>query len=129
VKYVVSLIALCIGGWMLFEGCRALTVGDYITPGSGASAGQLGPWSRVVRAAGLEPRSTPVKLLHVGLGAFWLAALAGFYWRHSLGWWALFGAAFATVWYLPIGTALSIVELFLLYFLRFGAAKPGLDAR
>lgn len=124
-KYLISMIALCMGGWMLFDGCRALIVGDYITPGSGAAAGQLGPWSRVVRAAGLEPRSTRVKLLHVGLGAFWLAALAAFYGRPFLGWWALFGAALATVWYLPIGTALSIIELLLLYFFRFGAAKPG----
>ena len=122
-KSIISIIALLIGGWLLFDGCHALTTGDYVTPRGGPAAGQLGPWSRVVRAAGFEPRSTVVKLVHVGLGAFWLLALAGFRWRPSLGWWGLFGAAFGTVWYLPVGTALSIVELFLLYFLRYGSGK------
>ena len=122
-KSIISIIALLIGGWLLFDGCHALTTGDYVTPKSGPAAGQLGPWSRVVRAAGFEPRSNAVKLVHVGLGAFWLLALAGFHWRPSLGWWALFGAAFGTVWYLPVGTALSVVELFLLYFLRYGSGK------
>lgn len=122
-KTLISLIALFLGGWMLFDGCHALSTGDYVTPKSGVGAGRLGPWSRVVSAVGLEPRSTGVKLLHVGLGAFWLGALALFHWRAGVGWGALFGAAFATVWYLPVGTVLSIAELFLLYFLRYGASK------
>jgi len=32
-------------GWMLFDGSRALIVGDYVTAKSGPYAGQLGPWT------------------------------------------------------------------------------------
>jgi hypothetical protein len=41
-----------------YDGSRALIVGDYVTPKSGAYAGQLGPWAKLVAAVGIEPRST-----------------------------------------------------------------------
>ncbi len=52
--WVVAALALIEGGWLAFDGGRALIVGDYVTPSSGPSAGQLGPWSKVVSALGID---------------------------------------------------------------------------
>ena len=42
-------------GWMVFDGTRALILGDYVTPQTGDFAGRLGPWSNLVQAVGIEP--------------------------------------------------------------------------
>ena len=62
-KWILLALALLQGGWLVFDGTRALVVGDYVTPRSGVWAGQLGPWSRVLFAVGLEPRGRVVKCL------------------------------------------------------------------
>ncbi|MBI5840539.1 MAG: hypothetical protein HZB19_10590 [Chloroflexi bacterium] len=61
-NWIVVLLIIFNSGWMLFDGTRALVVGDYITPVAGEYAGRLGPWSNLVKAAGIEPRSTLMKL-------------------------------------------------------------------
>src|SRR5690348_6509002 len=114
-KWVVVAIALFQGGWLVFDGTRALRVGDYVTPASGPRAGQLGPWSRVVSALGLEPRSALLKWVHVILGITWLVAAVLFLLRAPVGWWMLLGAGIASLWYLPLGTLLSAVVLALLW--------------
>ncbi|MCW5559288.1 MAG: hypothetical protein KIT22_15845 [Verrucomicrobiae bacterium] len=113
-KWVVLALALFQGGWLVFDGGRALIVGDYVTPSSGPHAGQLGPWSRLVSAVGLEPRGTLVKCLHLFLGLAWLAGLAAFWIRPGAGWWILLGCGVATLWYLPVGTLLSLIVMALL---------------
>jgi hypothetical protein len=50
--WIVAALAALNGGWMTFDGARALIVGDYVTPSSGEYAGQLGPgrtWFRPVQ--------------------------------------------------------------------------------
>ena len=64
-KWIVVVFALIQGGWLAFDGGRALVVGDYVTPKSGPRAGQLGFWARVVAAVGFEPRSRFIKGLHL----------------------------------------------------------------
>jgi len=113
-KWIVLVLALFQGGWLVFDGGRALIVGDYVTPTSGPRAGQLGPWSRIVSALGFEPRSTFVKCLHIVLGITWLVALIVFIMRPALGWWIIFGCAAASLWYLPVGTVMSVVIIALL---------------
>jgi len=68
-----STAALCLlqGGYMLLDGVRALVVGAYITPSAGEHAGELGPWARLVALVGIEPESTGMKLVFVGLGVLW----------------------------------------------------------
>lgn len=113
-KWLVLALALLQGGWLAFDGCRALITGDYVTAASGPRAGQLGPWSRVVSAVGLEPRSGFIKCLHLFLGIAWLAGLLTFAMRPTCGWWVLLGCGVATLWYLPIGTFASTIVLVLL---------------
>ena len=44
--WLVMGIAALSGGWMAFDGGRAIIVGDFVTLSGGEMAGQLGPWSR-----------------------------------------------------------------------------------
>lgn len=110
-KWIVLALALFQGGWLVFDGGRALTVGDYVTPTSGARAGQLGPWSRIVSALGFEPRSTFIKFVHLCLGIAWLVALVFYIIRPAIGWRILLGCSIATLWYLPVGTLLSLAAI------------------
>ena len=113
-RLLIALVALLVGGWLTFDGTRALVTGDYVTPRSGPGAGQLGPWSKVVSAVGVDPRSTAMKCAHVFLGILWLTGLLMFFAKPPLGWYTLVSCAVLSLWYLPIGTILSIVELCLL---------------
>ncbi len=112
--WVVGVLAFLEGGWLAFDGGRALIVGDYVTPRSGPYAGQLGPWAKLVSAIGIEPRSTLMKSIHLFLGLAWLAVLACFAARFSWAWWGMLTCAIATLWYLPFGTLLSAVQIVLL---------------
>ncbi|MBP7746330.1 MAG: hypothetical protein KA383_09355 [Phycisphaerae bacterium] len=113
------------GGWMLFDGGRALVVGDYVTPNAGRHAGRLGPWAHLVRGVGLEPRSTVVKVGLILLGLAWLAAAAGFGGRSPWGWWAMLGCAVLSLWYVPVGTLLSVLQIGLLLLPAVRAACQG----
>ncbi len=113
-QWIILALGLIQGGWFVFDGGRALIVGDYFTPASGQHAGQLGPWSRVVSGVGLDPRGAFIKWLHVLLGVAWLVALVVFAMRPASGWWMVLGCAAASLWYLPVGTLVSIVVIALL---------------
>lgn len=112
--WIVIVLATIEGGWLIFDGSRALIVGDYVTPSSGPHAGQLGPWSRLVSAFGIEPRSTPAKILHGVTGIVILSGavclLIGFNWAVT----AMILAAACGLWYLPLGTVLSLIQIVIL---------------
>ncbi len=103
-----------LGLWLTFDGARALVTGEYVTPKAGPHAGQLGPWAGIVRALGLEPKSTAVKCVHVMLGLAWLVSLAGFALRANWGRSALMVCSVASLWYLPVGTVIGGVILAIL---------------
>lgn len=124
-RSAVLVLALVLGGWFAFDGVHALTRGDYVTPRSGAHAGQLGPWAHLVSAVGLEPRSTLMKSVHLLFGAAWLVAAAGFLRRAPWGWRGLLLSAVASLWYVPFGTLIGIVLLVLLTRPAFPAPSPG----
>ncbi|RPJ80524.1 MAG: hypothetical protein EHM13_11910 [Acidobacteria bacterium] len=112
--WIVVALALIEGGWLAFDGGRALLVGDYVTPRSGQYAGQVGPWSSVVSAVGIEPRSTLMKTIHLVLGVAWLAVTVCFALRIPWSWSGMVACAVLGLWYLPFGTLLSIVQVVLL---------------
>jgi hypothetical protein len=108
-------VALCAvqGGYMVFDGLRALVVGSYVTPRSGPHAGRLGPWARVVRAVGIPPESTGMKATFVVIGTGYLVAAGA--WALGAGWarWLGLALAVATLWYLVPGTVISVAVLVL----------------
>ncbi len=112
--WIVLLLAFIEGGWLAFDGGRALIVGDYVTPTTGRFAGQLGPWASVVSAVGIEPRSTLMKSIHVLIGVTWLLVMVAFALRADWAWWGMLACAAAALWYLPFGTLLSVVQIVLL---------------
>lgn len=113
-RWIVVASALVVAGWFAFDGGRALLVGDYVTPSSGPYAGQLGPWAGLVETVGIEPRSTAMKLVFLGYGAAWLAVVGAFVARREWSWKAMLVAAIGSLWYLPFGTLLGVVQIALL---------------
>lgn len=110
--------------WMIFDGSRALIIGDYVTPSTGEFAGQLGPWSSLVKTIGIEPRSTGMKLIFVIQGLSTLTVI-GSYLVNKL--WARTGllvTMLAGLWYLPIGTLTNITALILLLLERRKSMPP-----
>jgi hypothetical protein len=126
-RWIVLVLAFVEGGWLAFDGAHGLITGDYVTPSTGTYAGQLGPWSHLVEAVGLEPRSHVVMAIRVALGAVWLGfALA---WARRASWAAWSGmiaCAIGALWYLPFGTLLSVVQIGLLW--RWAAKKARAEA-
>ena len=112
-------------GWMVYDGNRALYAGDYLTPRTGPHAGELGPWAKVVKVAGIEPRSILMKGLFVGYGTVWLFIIALFALKKSLTWDLMLLAAIASLWYLPVGTVCSVLQILLLGILRWKEAAQG----
>ena len=110
-RWVAAALAASEAGWMVFDGMRALVVGDYVTPKSGEHAGKLGPWSQLVSAIGIEPRSTAMKLVFVVYGIAWLAVVAAFAVRQPWAWAAMLALAVGSLWYLAAGTVASAVVI------------------
>jgi hypothetical protein len=96
---------------MLFDGGRALLIGDYVRPSSGEYAGQLGPWAHVVSAAGLSPESVVVKLLMTFCGAAAIVASALFLRSGRRTRFPLIASAAAVLWYVPFGTVTGLAAL------------------
>jgi hypothetical protein len=114
-RWLIVFMVLTNSGYMIFDGAHAIVTGDYVTPQSGAYAGQLGPWSKVVQAVGLDPRSFLVKNIFIFEGVMGLAALVA-YMRRLKG--AKIALALTTalqLWYLPFGTISGMVVLVLLF--------------
>ncbi len=101
-------------GWMTFDGMRALTIGDYVTPSSGEHSGQLGLWSNLVERVGINPRSTLMKVIFVSYGVIALFMMVCFALNLSWAWWGMVILAVLGLWYLPIGTAINVIVLVLL---------------
>jgi hypothetical protein len=111
---VAAALATSEAGFMFVDGVRALLVGDFITPKSGPYAGQLGPWTRLVSAIGIAPRSALMKWLFVAYGAIWLAVVVAFALRVQWAWMAMLVLAVGSLWYLIFGSIVSALVIVLL---------------
>jgi len=116
--WVVLVLAWLEAGWLAFDGVHALTTGDYVTPHHGRHAGHLGPWSKLVAAVGIDPRGIPMKTFHLVFGLVWLGVSVSYAPRQPWGWWAMLLGAIGGLWYLPLGTLASAVQIVLLLWIR-----------
>jgi hypothetical protein len=117
-KWIIVILVMLNASWMFFDGMRALVVGDYVTPSNGEYAGQLGPWAGLVKATGIEPRSTFMKAAFVVYGLAALVAAAGFALNQPWGRNLLIAMTILGLWYLPFGTAANMIALILLFLNR-----------
>jgi hypothetical protein len=122
-RWVLIFLALLNAGWMTFDGTRALIVGDYMTPKTGQYAGQLGPWTKVVSAVGIEPRSTFMKSVFAVYGTTWLVIIGFYISRRRMALGAMFFAAAGSLWYYPVGTASSLIQMMIIAFLAIKKEK------
>jgi hypothetical protein len=113
-RWLIAILVITSAGWMLFDGGRALIVGDYITPKSGQHAGELGPWAKVAEAVGIDPRSTVMKLIFALYGLAYLVVMLAFLMNVSWAWWGMIILAVFGLWYLPFGTMINILIIVLL---------------
>ena len=118
IRIVILLCVLIEAGWMAFDGSRALIVGDYITPKSGPHQGTIGPWRHVVSAVGLNPHGTLMKAIFSIYGSVWLLLAVAFARGLTWSWTAMLVAAIGALWFLPVGTVLSVVQVALLLAFR-----------
>ena len=110
--------------WMVFDGARALILGDYVTPHTGEYAGQLGPWSSLVQAMGIEPRSILMKLIFVTQGMATMTIVLSYLLNKPWARTALLAAMLLGLWYLPIGTLVNLIALILLLLTRRTTMPP-----
>ncbi len=99
---------------MVIDGLHGLTTGNYIGPKDKQGQIVLGPWSKVVSKVGIQPNSRLMKTLFVLFGVIWLILLAAFWLKIQWAKPALMIMAIGSLWYLPVGTMDSILQLFLL---------------
>ena len=111
---IIILLVTFTAGWMLFDGSRALIIGDYVTPQTGEYAGQLGPWANLVEAIGIEPRSTMMKAIFVLYGLSGIVAVIAYALKKGWARSALIILAILGLWYVPIGTITNVITLLLL---------------
>jgi len=106
IKVIILLLAVLNGGWMIFDGCHVIKKGKYFGPPT------PGPWSKIIVSLGINPFS--IGPVFVVLGLLWFIASMGVVTGMSWGWLALLSTSIATLWYIKIGTAISIITLILL---------------
>jgi hypothetical protein len=99
-----AILAFITGAFMTADGLHALITGAYF-------GGSLGPWATVVRAVGIGPHSVVMKVLFVYFGAMWLCSV--WLWVRRIAPRFRFVLAICTLWYAPVGTVISVIELVL----------------
>lgn len=104
---------------MTFDGTRALIAGDYVRPTSGQYAGQLGPWSKIVKSIGIDPESTFMKMIFLVWGLTGLTITFCYALNLDWAWKGMLIANICSLWYLVPGTGMSTVQIILLTIIRF----------
>ena len=114
-KILLLSLGILIGGFMLIDGIHVMTRGKYIGPP------EPGPWANLFYK--LDVNVFKLGPLFIIFGLAWFAWLYGFW--TSQHWAFSFGIAISilTLWYLPVGTVLSLIVLLCLV---FGRTKIGL---
>ena len=110
-RYVVLVLSLINGLWMLIDGVYVIANGKYIGPE------KPGPWASLIGMTGVDVfKLGPVFVL---FGLAWLVFVAGMFanatWARNFG----IVLSVATLWYLPFGTLISVIVFVgLMFFLK-----------
>ena len=109
-KIIIIMLGLLNGGYMLLDGVFVMLKGKYIGPP------KPGPWANLFYKLNIDV----FKLgpLFIVFGLLWLTFLFGLWTNQS--WTFIFGVTISvlTLWYLPVGTIISLIILVLLMSLK-----------
>jgi hypothetical protein len=109
-KIFITILGLLNGGYMLLDGIFVMIKGKYIGPE------KPGPWANIFYKFNIDV----FKLgpLFIVFGIFWFIWLYALWTNQS--WAYLFGLMISifTLWYLPVGTVLSIITIAILLFAK-----------
>jgi len=118
IKWIIILLAIMNFGFMAFDGSRALIKGDYIRPRTGAHAGQLGLWSKLVKGMGIHPESTAMKSVFLVWGLAGLLITVFYIFDASWARNGMIAINILSLWYLVPGTVSSVLQIILILIRR-----------
>ena len=107
IKIILAIVAFANGAFMLIDGIHVMKKGKYIGPE------KPGPWANIFYKLNINVFKLGPLFVIFGLAwLFWTFAI----WNNS-DWSFIFGITISilTLWYLSIGTAISILTIVLLY--------------
>lgn len=122
-KWIIILLSFSVYGFMTYDGCRGLMVGDYFRPQSGEYAGQLGPWADYVSAIGINPESQYMKWAFILWGSIGLFIMVSFAMNVRDSAKALLIISAITLWYATLGTAICSLIIILMSVYMFITQK------
>ncbi|MEZ5015574.1 MAG: hypothetical protein R2800_00855 [Flavipsychrobacter sp.] len=126
-KWVIILLSFFLFSFMVVDGSRALMIGDYFRPETGEYAGQLGPWAGLVKSVNIDPESDFMKWMFLLWGAIGLFIMVAFAMKVRDSAKALLIISLLTLWYLTMGTMLSLAIAVLTFiYWRLNKSKPSL---
>jgi hypothetical protein len=109
-KIALVVLAAANGGWMLFDGMNVVRTGKYFGP-------ELpGPWRHLPIVAGIDPYSMGPVFIMLGLG--WIVSVGMVFLTPDSAFWLLVLMSALTLWYISIGTILSVLVLVILLWVR-----------
>ena len=106
IKVVIIFLAALNGGWMIFDGCHVIKKGKYFGPAI------PGAWSKIIVGICINPFS--IGPFFIALGLLWFISSIAVVTEMPWGWLALLSTSIATLWYIKVGTVISIITLVLL---------------
>jgi len=109
-KLFITILGILNGGYMLLDGIYVLLKGKYIGPE------KPGPWANLFEKLSFDVfKLGPI---FIAFGIVWLIWIFGLWtnqqWTYTLG----LIISILTLWYLPIGTLISLIILGVLIFAR-----------
>ena len=109
-KILITILGLLNGVYMLIDGIYVMLKGKYIGPE------RPGPWASLFEK--MDVNVFKLGPLFVIFGILWLIWLYGLWTNQS--WMITFGIILSilTLWYLPVGTIISIIILLILIFAK-----------
>lgn len=105
-KILVTILAFIMGGYMLLDGIFVILKGKYIGPE------KPGPWANLFNAVNINPMKLgPLFIIY---GLLWLCWIGLLWMHHPAVYIAGLVISVLSLWYLPIGTLLSVILLIIL---------------
>lgn len=109
-RYIIIILSIVNGGFMLIDGIHVMLKGKYIGPP------EPGPWANLFYK--LKVDVFKLGPLFIAFGLVWLVFVSGLWmqksWSYPLG----IAVSIFTLWYLPVGTLLSVIVLIMLFAAR-----------